>query len=285
MPTYLILKQDLDEALEPPTTPIDATWGLKASTATSDREGESLDPPFYFRLCTIAQRIGCPSSQPRFVLDNNADIPSLKMDRSISISEIAPGIAVFRFYHLLTLDKVTYRYILHRHASFLNEEYAKSSPRILSPPRTRTKRASSLIPLRILCGHLPPDELMHRFPSLADIFALFVAAICTGDIAGFDRALEQREDSDASRSFLKCMFYDRIMQVAAMEILHPFMLMVVLAVAKPMSSTLGIMRVVNLFAALADFVHQIAARLARRCDNFMAITRNAGMPSLPSSST
>jgi hypothetical protein len=34
---------------------------------------------------------------------------------------------------------------------------------------------------------------MHRFPILPDIFAPFVAAIRTGDIAGFDRALEQRE--------------------------------------------------------------------------------------------
>ncbi|KAJ7811792.1 Saccharopine dehydrogenase-domain-containing protein [Mycena olivaceomarginata] len=54
-----------------------------------------------------------------------------------------------------------------------------------------------LIPLRILCGHLPSDEFMHCFPILADIFAPFIAAIRTGDIAGFDRALEQREDSDA----------------------------------------------------------------------------------------
>ncbi|KAJ7827668.1 hypothetical protein B0H14DRAFT_2270765, partial [Mycena olivaceomarginata] len=51
-----------------------------------------------------------------------------------------------------------------------------------------------LIPLRrILRGHLPSDELMHRFPWPADIFAPFVAAIRTGEIAGFDRALEQRE--------------------------------------------------------------------------------------------
>ncbi|KAJ7353475.1 GMC oxidoreductase-domain-containing protein [Mycena albidolilacea] len=45
-----------------------------------------------------------------------------------------------------------------------------------------------LIPLRILYGHHPSDEFMHRFPILTDIFAPFIAMIRTGDIAGFDRA-------------------------------------------------------------------------------------------------
>ncbi|KAJ6520954.1 hypothetical protein B0H19DRAFT_1286647 [Mycena capillaripes] len=93
------------------------------------------------------------------VLENNADIPALEnYPRS---------------------HQVTYRYYIGM-ISFLNEEYAKAHPRIPHP-------------LRILRGHLPSDELMYRFPILADIFAPFVVAIRTGDITAFDSALELRE--------------------------------------------------------------------------------------------
>ncbi|KAJ7789153.1 hypothetical protein B0H14DRAFT_3503338 [Mycena olivaceomarginata] len=56
-----------------------------------------------------------------------------------------------------------------------------------------------LIPLRILRGHLPSGELMHRFPILADIFAPFVVAIRTGDIAGFNRAPHRAEPAPHAR--------------------------------------------------------------------------------------
>lgn len=68
-----------------------------------------------------------------------------------------------------------------------------------------------LIPLRILRGHLPSRELMQRFPVLDELYAPFMvraeyssrvlfaeadsvqAAIRTGDIASYDRALEKWE--------------------------------------------------------------------------------------------
>ncbi|KAJ7827660.1 hypothetical protein B0H14DRAFT_1228322 [Mycena olivaceomarginata] len=85
--------------------------------------------------------------------------------------------------------------------SFLNEEYAKAEQELtfafyhchIAAHENQARILAYLIPLRFLRGHLPSDELMHRFPILADIFAPFVAAIRMGDIAGFDRALEQRE--------------------------------------------------------------------------------------------
>ncbi|KAJ7827682.1 hypothetical protein B0H14DRAFT_3466939 [Mycena olivaceomarginata] len=70
---------------------------------------------------------------------------------------------------------------------------ASGTASVAGPAANQMRILAYLIPLRILRGHLPSDELMHRFPILADIFAPFVAAIRTGDIAGFDRALEQRE--------------------------------------------------------------------------------------------
>ncbi|KAJ7819033.1 hypothetical protein B0H14DRAFT_3738145 [Mycena olivaceomarginata] len=90
--------------------------------------------------------------------------------------------------------------------SFLNEEYAKARHAELTltfyhchiaAHKNQMRILTYLIPLRILHGHLPSDEVMHRFPILADIFAdifvLFIAAIRMGDIAGLDRALAQRE--------------------------------------------------------------------------------------------
>ncbi|KAJ7827678.1 hypothetical protein B0H14DRAFT_3466932 [Mycena olivaceomarginata] len=95
------------------------------------------------------------------VLDNNADIPSLEM---YPRSHQAEQELTLAFYHCH-----------------------------IAAHENQARILAYLIPLRILRGHLPSDELMHRFPILADIFAPFVAAIRTGDIAGFDRALEQRE--------------------------------------------------------------------------------------------
>lgn len=50
-----------------------------------------------------------------------------------------------------------------------------------------------LIPLRILRGHLPSRELMDRFPALNELYAPFMTAIRSGDILGYDAALEKWE--------------------------------------------------------------------------------------------
>jgi hypothetical protein len=50
-----------------------------------------------------------------------------------------------------------------------------------------------LIPLRILRGHLPSRELMQRFPVLDELYAPFIATLRTGDVSGYDAALEKWE--------------------------------------------------------------------------------------------
>ncbi|KAJ6460109.1 hypothetical protein C8R47DRAFT_1059009 [Mycena vitilis] len=114
------------------------------------------------------------------VLENNADIPALELyPRS---------------------HQVTYRYYIGM-ISFLNEEYVKAEQELtlafyhchVEAHENQARILAYLIPLRILRGHLPSDELMYRFPILADVFAPFVTAIRSGDIAAFDSALELRE--------------------------------------------------------------------------------------------
>ncbi|KAJ7673193.1 hypothetical protein DFH06DRAFT_1081970 [Mycena polygramma] len=114
------------------------------------------------------------------VLENNADIPALELyPRS---------------------HQVTYRYYIGM-INFLNEEYVKAEQELtlafyhchVDAYENQVRILAYLIPLRILRGHLPSDELMYRFPILADVFAPFVTAIRTGDIAAFDSALELRE--------------------------------------------------------------------------------------------
>ncbi|KAJ7922345.1 hypothetical protein B0H13DRAFT_2411142 [Mycena leptocephala] len=114
------------------------------------------------------------------VLENNADIPALELyPRS---------------------HQVTYRYYIGM-ISFLNEEFVKAEQELtlafyhchVDAHENQARILAYLIPLRILRGHLPSDELMYRFPVLADVFAPFVTAIRTGDIAAFDSALELRE--------------------------------------------------------------------------------------------
>ncbi|GLB34162.1 putative PCI domain contatining protein [Lyophyllum shimeji] len=96
--------------------------------------------------------------------------------------------------------QVTYRYYLGM-LSFLNEEYAKSEQELtlafyhchIEAHSNQERILTYLIPLRILKGHLPSEELMRRFPILDELYAPFIAAIRVGDIATYDRALESRE--------------------------------------------------------------------------------------------
>jgi len=85
--------------------------------------------------------------------------------------------------------------------SFLNEEFAKSEQELtlafyqchLEAHTNQERILTYLLPLRILKGHLPSLELMQRFPVLQDLYAPFISAIRSGDVAAYDRALETRE--------------------------------------------------------------------------------------------
>ncbi len=52
---------------------------------------------------------------------------------------------------------------------------------------------SYLIPLRILRGHLPSQELLDRFPDLNEVYGPFVGAIRKADIKAYDVALYKWE--------------------------------------------------------------------------------------------
>ncbi|KAJ3719349.1 hypothetical protein C8R42DRAFT_697145 [Lentinula raphanica] len=96
--------------------------------------------------------------------------------------------------------QVTFRYYLGM-IHFLNEEHAKAEQELtlafynchLEAHANQERILAYLLPLRLLRGHLPSEELMNRFPVLSEMFTPFVNAIRIGDIAAFDRALERWE--------------------------------------------------------------------------------------------
>ncbi|KAE9387105.1 hypothetical protein BT96DRAFT_867565 [Gymnopus androsaceus JB14] len=102
--------------------------------------------------------------------------------------------------HYPRSHQVTFRYyigMLH----FLSEEYAKAEEELtlafyqchVDAQANQERILAYLLPLRLLKGHLPSDELMQRFPVLSQVFSPFVTAIRMGDIASFERALETWE--------------------------------------------------------------------------------------------
>ncbi|KAF8645493.1 hypothetical protein AX16_007778 [Volvariella volvacea WC 439] len=96
--------------------------------------------------------------------------------------------------------QVTYRYYIGM-LSFLNEEYTKSEQELtlafyhchLDATSNQERILTYLLPLRIIRGHLPSKELLARFPALRSIYTPFIDAIRVGNLAGYDRALEQWE--------------------------------------------------------------------------------------------
>jgi COP9 signalosome complex subunit 12 len=50
-----------------------------------------------------------------------------------------------------------------------------------------------LIPLRILRGHLPSQDLLESFPALDDLYTPFISAIRKGDIKSYDDSLNKWE--------------------------------------------------------------------------------------------
>ncbi|KAF9450179.1 hypothetical protein P691DRAFT_726604 [Macrolepiota fuliginosa MF-IS2] len=96
--------------------------------------------------------------------------------------------------------QVTHRYYIGM-LSFLNEEYAKAEEELtlafyqchIEAHRNQERILTYLIPLRIIRGHLPSDELLDRFPVLKYLYIPFISAIKNGDLAAYDRALDNAE--------------------------------------------------------------------------------------------
>ncbi|KAF8345580.1 hypothetical protein F5887DRAFT_168384 [Amanita rubescens] len=115
--------------------------------------------------------------------------------RALQASSDVPPLSAFPRSH-----QVTYRYYIGM-ISFLNEDYANAEQELtlafyhchIGSQSNQTRILTYLIPLRILKGHLPSEELLNRFPILRDLFIPFIDAIRKGDIAEFDRMLESRE--------------------------------------------------------------------------------------------
>ncbi|KAL1700840.1 hypothetical protein EV121DRAFT_213423 [Schizophyllum commune] len=129
----------------------------------------------YFRL----KRISLTKNILR-ALEVNQDIPSLE--------------------HYPRAHRVTFRYYLGM-LNFLNEEYAKAEEQLTQAfynchtghHANQERILAYLIPLRVLKGHLPSRELLARFPVLEGLYLPFIDAIRHGDLATFDRTLEENE--------------------------------------------------------------------------------------------
>ncbi|KAH7930624.1 hypothetical protein BV22DRAFT_1028085 [Leucogyrophana mollusca] len=115
--------------------------------------------------------------------------------RALNANPDIPALSAYPRSH-----QVTYRYYLGM-LSFLNEDYAKAEQELTLAFYHCHREAHSnqerilmcLIPLRILRGHLPSQELMQRFPVLEELFTPFIAAIRAGDISAYDAALDKWE--------------------------------------------------------------------------------------------
>ncbi|KAF5393060.1 hypothetical protein D9757_001115 [Collybiopsis confluens] len=114
--------------------------------------------------------------------------------RALEVHRDIPALSQFPRSH-----QVTFRYYLGM-IHFLNEDHAKAEEELtlafyhchVEAHSNQERILAYLLPLRLLKGHLPSDELMQRFPTLSEIFMPFVDAIRLGDVTAFDQALEQR---------------------------------------------------------------------------------------------
>ncbi|KAH7916232.1 hypothetical protein BJ138DRAFT_1139900 [Hygrophoropsis aurantiaca] len=115
--------------------------------------------------------------------------------RALNANPDVPALSLYPRSH-----QVTYRYYLGM-ISFLNEDYAKAEQELTlafyhchcGAKINQERILYCLIPLRILRGHLPSQELMQRFPVLNELFAQFISAIRVGDISSYDAALDKWE--------------------------------------------------------------------------------------------
>lgn len=96
--------------------------------------------------------------------------------------------------------QVTYRYYLGMY-NYLNEDYDKSESELtlafynchLKYHNNLQRILTYLIPLRILRGIFPSEELLSQFPILQELYKPFITAIRKGDLPAYDRALEEGE--------------------------------------------------------------------------------------------
>ncbi|TDL29378.1 hypothetical protein BD410DRAFT_779778 [Rickenella mellea] len=96
--------------------------------------------------------------------------------------------------------QVTFRYYLGT-LSFLNEDYEKAEKELslayyhchIDSVRNQQRILAYLIPLRILRGYLPTQELLDRFPTLRDVYSPFSTALRRADIKAYDLALDKWE--------------------------------------------------------------------------------------------
>ncbi|KIP04891.1 hypothetical protein PHLGIDRAFT_108948 [Phlebiopsis gigantea 11061_1 CR5-6] len=115
--------------------------------------------------------------------------------RAIDANPDIPALSAYPRSH-----QVTYRYYIGM-LGFLNEDYAKSEQELTlafynchADARQNQERILTyLIPLRVLRGHLPSQDLLSRFPVLDDLYSPFLEAIKRGDIVSYDAALEHLE--------------------------------------------------------------------------------------------
>ncbi|KZT05561.1 COP9 signalosome complex subunit 12 [Laetiporus sulphureus 93-53] len=139
----------------------------------------------YFRV----KRISLSKSILR-AIDANPDIPPLTEYPRSHQAWISP----------LFCSAVTYRYYIGM-LSFLNEDFAKAEQELtlafyncdIKAHSNQERILTYLLPLRLLRGHLPTRELLDRFPVLDELFSPFISAVQTGDIGGYDAALDKSE--------------------------------------------------------------------------------------------
>ncbi|KAK7470200.1 COP9 signalosome (CSN) subunit [Stygiomarasmius scandens] len=115
--------------------------------------------------------------------------------RALEANKDIPDLSLYPRSH-----QVTFRYYLGM-LNFLNEEYAKAEEQLtmafyqchIEAQANQERILTYLLPLRLLKGHLPSNELLSRFPVIRELFWPFISAIRKGDVAAFDRALETWE--------------------------------------------------------------------------------------------
>ncbi|KAI0032930.1 hypothetical protein K488DRAFT_48729 [Vararia minispora EC-137] len=115
--------------------------------------------------------------------------------RSLDANTDMPALGAYPKSH-----QVTYRYYIGM-LSFLNEDYTKAEKELTlafyschnDATNNRERILTYLIPLRILRGHLPSEELLVSFPALNELYSPFIEAIRSGNIRDYDDALNKWE--------------------------------------------------------------------------------------------
>ncbi|KAK1222227.1 COP9 signalosome (CSN) subunit [Marasmius sp. AFHP31] len=115
--------------------------------------------------------------------------------RALDANRDIPDLSLYPKSH-----QVTFRYYFGM-LRFLNEEYESAEIELtrafyqchIQAEANQERILTYLLPLRILKGHLPSEDLLQRFSHVRGLFSPFVNAIHAGDIAAYDRALENAE--------------------------------------------------------------------------------------------